>query len=276
MYRFMNEEEIEIRQINDLKMLHLYQLGGSDALAVYYGNDKEINLCAMDTNYPILMEKALQLYSQCKNKESIIMDADTQRLFEEGVNIPNYHTSFFHKIGKQYLNMEGALSPKFASGGIMRESLLPMLKYYLTQLYHMWNINIVFEPDAKGWQGNCVLKIRKEEDTFLLPVRMRFNGNECKVSIGNFMQDLCNIEFEISYREDRIYVLFECRDMQFFGESHFELKHPDMPIPPYGWAEKLLIIKRNPLNFLQSKTKLCMIFSKSIPFLPLWKKSFHR
>ena len=78
MYRFMSKEEIEIEQISDLKMLHLYQLGGSDALAVCYGNDKQINLCAMDTNYTLLMERALTLYSQCEDKDSIIIDENTK------------------------------------------------------------------------------------------------------------------------------------------------------------------------------------------------------
>ena len=158
MYRFMSKEEIEIEQISDLKMLHLYQLGGSDALAVCYGNDKQINLCAMDTNYTLLMERALTLYSQCEDKDSIIIDENTKSLFNKAVDESDHYTCFFNRIGKKYLDTEGLLAPKFASEGVLRETLIPMLKYYMQQMYHMFDVPITFEKEPCGWRRNCVLR----------------------------------------------------------------------------------------------------------------------
>lgn len=224
MYKFMSSEEIEIQQMSQLKMIHLYQLGGSDALAVYYGDNKQINLCAMDTYYNVLMKKVLSLYSLCEDKDSIIMDASTREIFDNAMSGQNYHTGFFNRIGQKYLHMEGSLSPNFASDGVLRETLIPMLKYYLKQLYHMWDVHMEFEREPLGWRRNCVLKIRKGEEISILPVKMDFmRGNECRIIIGNFLQAMAEIKFEISYREDQLYVWFESEHFSMVGESHFEI-----------------------------------------------------
>lgn len=223
MYRFMSDEEIEIRQINHLKMVHLYQLAGNDALAVYYGNDKQMNLCAMDANYHILMETVISLYSQCESPESIIMDESTRALLDRAVAGRDCHTAFFNRIGRKYQNMEGTTAPAFASDGILRQCVMPMIKYYLNQLYHMWDYKVVFEKEPRGWRRNCVLKLRKGEDTLILPIKMDFaQGNECRIIVSNFLEDLNQITFELSYREDRLYVWFESPEMGLLGESHYE------------------------------------------------------
>lgn len=224
MYKFMNEEEIKIGQISDLKMLHLYQLGGCDALAVYYGTNEQINLCAMDPYYDLLMKKVLTLYSQCEDKNSIIADVSTRELLNKALERNNNHTSFFNRTRQKYLNMEGSSASKFASDGVMRESLIPMLKYYLKQLYHMWDMTVSFENEPYGWHRNCVLKVKISDETLVLPVKITFvNGNECKIIIGNFIHELNPIEFDISYREDKIYILLESKDIGLFGESHFAI-----------------------------------------------------
>lgn len=224
MYKFMSNEEIEINQMNRLKMVHLYKLGDNDALAVYYGEDKQINLCSMDAYYNVLVCKVLSLYSQCDDTEAIIMDDATRKVFEHALPKEIQHTPIYQKFGEKYMNQEGSLSPSFASDGVIRETLLPLLKYYMTQLYHMWQMNAEFETEAYGWRRNCVLKVKKEEDTVLLPLRMDFMvGNNCRVIIQNFLKDLCQIIFEISYRENELFIRFESKDFNLLGESHFAI-----------------------------------------------------
>ncbi len=259
MYRFMNEEEIEISQLKNLKMIYLYKLGGNDAVAVHYGDSRQLNLCAMDANYPLLMEKVLTLYSRQKDDPELIIDPDTRRFLDRAVEKGNNHTSYFNRVGRRYMDMESSSTPRFSSDGVIRETLLPLLKYYLGQLYHMWNLEDTFEPEPKGWHRNCVLKTRKGKDTSVLPVRINFmTGNTCKILVGNFMAPLHSITFEVSYRENRILVLFESADFKLFGESILELGiaesraqttiqvegnvvyHGDEPVKTYSSPEELL------------------------------------
>lgn len=252
MYQFMTKQEIEIAQITHLKMIHLYQLGSSDAIAVYYDNNKQMNLCSMDEGYPALLKKVLQLYAECTDKNSIIMDSNTQALFENTLMKEVPHTSFYHRIGKHYQNMESTFSPKFASECVLRETLTPLLKYYLKQLYHMWNVTVVFEEEPLGWHRNCVFKLQKKKETLLLPIRMTPTGdNEFCVTIGNFLQDLCKLTFEISYKENLLFIRFESEEFKLFGESRFEVTFEAISAYTTIWeAGQIVYHQKEPIEYL--------------------------
>ena len=226
MYRYMDQEEIDIRQMDSLKMLHLYQLGGSDAIAAYYGDNQQINLCAMDKNYNLLMERVLTLYSQCEDKNSIIVDGEAKALLEAAVARGDNHTTFFNRVGRRYKEMEALDAPRFAAEGVMRESMIPMLQYYLKQIYHLYSIDIDFERNTRGWHRNCVLRVKKGTDTLLLPVKMDFtDANAITAQIGNFLQDMYTIEFQITYSDNRQLIVFESKDMGLVGENRIEIDH---------------------------------------------------
>lgn len=225
MYRFMDKEEIEIRQMDSLKMLHLYQLGGSDAIAVYYGDNQQINLCAMDKNYNLLMERVLTLYSQCEDKNSIIVEDSAKKLLEAAVARGDNHTNFFNRVGKRYKDMEALEAPRFASDGAMRESLIPMLQYYIRELYNLWNVKVEFDRNTRGWHRNCVLRLNKDGDTLVLPVKMEFQeANSCRAKVGNFLQDMSTIEFQVTYTDNRQLIVFECKELALVGENRIEIK----------------------------------------------------
>ncbi len=225
MYRFMDQEEIEIRQMSKLKMLHLYQLGGSDAIAVYYGDNQQKNLCAMDKHYNLLMERVLTLYSQCEDKNSIIVDDTAKKLIEAAVTRENNHTFFFDRIGKRYMSLQGLETPRFSSEGVIRETLMPMLMYYIKQLYGLWQVDVDFDRSTRGWHNNCVLKLKKAGETLILPVRMNLQeANACRATVGNFLQDMNNIEFQVTYSDNRQLIVFECRELALIGENRIEIQ----------------------------------------------------
>lgn len=242
MYRFMDEQEIEIRQIDNLKMVNFYDLatggvaaisganqgaevsGNVPALAIYYGDNKQINLCAMDTHYNLLMERVLTLYSQCEDKNSIIIDDGTRGMLEKATEKGDNHTSFYERIGRKYADMECLKSPKFASEAVVRETTMPLLKYYIKNLYHMVDVDIEFEKEPLGWHSNGVLRIKRSDETFIHPMRFEFKANGCKVKIGNFLKDLSLIEFEIRYQENMLEIIFEAPDVKLYGESRFKIE----------------------------------------------------
>ncbi len=224
MYRFMDKEEIEIRQISNLKMLHLYKLGGNDAMAVYYGDNKQINLSAMDKHYNLLMERVLTLYSQCEDKNSIIVEDSAKKLIEEALARDNNHTNYYNTVGVRYKDKECLDIPKFASDGVMKESLIPMLKYYIKQFYYLFGVEVDFETETRGWHRNSVLKIRKGKDIFVLPVRMDFyEATSCIIRVGNFLQDMNPLEIQVTYSDNKLWIVFESRGVSLFGENRVEV-----------------------------------------------------
>ena len=225
MYRFMDKEEIEIRQMDSLKMIHLYKLGGSDAIAAYYGDNQQINMCAMDKHYNLLMERVLTLYSQCEDKNSIRVDGTAKKLLEVAVGRENNYTNFFNRVGVKYKAMEGLEAPRFAADGAMRETMVPMLQYYIKELYNLWDVKVDFERNTRGWHRNCVLKLKKDGETFMLPVRMDFQEtNACTANVGNFLTDMNTIEFQVTYSDNRQLIVFECKELALVGENRIEIK----------------------------------------------------
>ncbi len=224
MYRIMDNEEIEIRKLSDIKMIHLYQLGGSDAIAVYYGDNRQINLCAMDKYYNLLMERVLSIYSQCEDKESIIVEDSARILLEQAVSRGDNHTAFYNKFGKKYKALSGEGTSKFASEGVIRETLIPMLKYYIKQLYKLWNVDVEFEQGNRGWQRNCVLKLLMGTENLALPVRLESQDtNFYTVKVGNFIGELRTLEFGIEYWDNRMLITFECKELSLVGENRIDI-----------------------------------------------------
>lgn len=122
--------------------------------------------------------------------------------------------------------MEALDAPRFAAEGVMRESMIPMLQYYLKQIYHLYSIDIDFERNTRGWHRNCVLRVKKGTDTLLLPVKMDFtDANAITAQIGNFLQDMYTIEFQITYSDNRQLIVFESKDMGLVGENRIEIDH---------------------------------------------------
>ncbi|MBO5388552.1 MAG: hypothetical protein J6A59_10480 [Lachnospiraceae bacterium] len=224
MYRFMDKDEIEIRQMDGLKMIHLYKLGGSDAIAAYYGDNQQINMCAMDKQYNLLMERVLTLYSQCEDKNSIIVDDAAKKLLQAAVGRGDNYTNFFNRVGKRYKDMEGLEAPRFAADGAMRETMIPMLQYYIKELYNLWDVNVDFDRNTRGWHRNCVLKLKKGMDTLLLPVKMEFQEtNACTARVGNFLQDMSTLEFSVTYADNRQLIVFECSELALVGENRIDI-----------------------------------------------------
>jgi len=128
-------------------------------------------------------------------------------------------------VGVKYKAMEGLEAPRFAADGAMRETMIPMLQYYIKELYNLWDVKVDFERNTRGWHRNCVLKLKKDGETFMLPVRMDFQEtNACTANVGNFLTDMNTIEFQVTYSDNRQLIVFECKELALVGENRIEIK----------------------------------------------------
>ncbi len=241
MYRIMDKQEIEINQIDNLKMIHIYDLvtaGGAvgqdnqkagagenhvPALAVYYGDNKQINLCVMDKHYNLLMERVLSLYSQCENKDLIIIDEPTRKLLDLACQGVDNGVTSVARIGKKYMDMKAEQLSKFNTEGAIRRIMLPMLKYYLRQLYGLWDMEIVFKDGESGWHGNVVLSANYKNKNFCFPVLISHVGlGMYNAVIGNFIEEKNTVKFEIVYTSQSLKVDIISEDYSLFGDSRYD------------------------------------------------------
>lgn len=241
MYRIMDKQEIEINQIDNLKMIHIYDLAtaggavGDDnqkagtgknhvpALAVYYGDNKQINLCVMDNNYNLLMERVLSLYSQCENKDLIIIDEATRKLLDLACHGVDHGVSSVARIGKKYMDMKAEQLSRFNTEGYIRKLMLPMLKYYISQLYGLWDMEIIFKDGETGWHGNVVLCATHKNKDLCFPVHISHVGlGKYNAVVGNFVEEKNTVIFEIVYKSQSLKVDIISEDYCLSGDSRFD------------------------------------------------------
>ena len=226
MYRFMDSEELEINQINNLKMIHIYDLTGVNAMAVYYDDNKQKNLCVMDKHYNLLVQRVLELYSRSEQKDAIMMDPSTKTLIEEACKGIGDNISPITRLGKKYSDCDGEDIPRYNKDTYIRTATIPIIKYYLRELYSMLDMEIEFKEDVLGWQGNTVLTAKTSKDERKMPVKYSFENNTSfSVTVGNFLKEKCNITFYISYKAQSLEVSFTSEDAAIQGDSLYTLSH---------------------------------------------------
>ena len=241
MYRIMDKEEIAISQIDNLKMVHIYDLstaGGAvdkysskagagenhvPALAVYYGDNKQINLCVMDKHYNHLMERVLTLYSQTENKNLIIMDEPTKELLEHASKDVTCGVNSVARAGRKYMSMESDGIPRFNTEGYIRKTLIPMVRYYLKELYSLWDMELTFKAGESGWHGNVVIFGNTKSREIAFPVSISKAGEGIySIAIGNFIEDMNTVKLEIKYTSQSVKIEFLSEDYQLVGDSRYD------------------------------------------------------
>lgn len=235
MYRFMDKEEIEINQIDNLKMIHMYDLSGAEnvpALAVYYGDNKQINLCVMDKNYNLLVERILFIYSKCRDRNSIIMDEHTRKLIELACSSAEQGmesgAASGSRLGRKYMSMAAEQVTRFHTAGYIRIVMMPLVKYYLRELYSLWDMDIEFEDSISGWHGSGILRGRSSGQALIFPVRISFSETgRYQINVGNFLEESNIIVFDIKYSQESLVVYFDSEDYKLTGESRFEFNAYD-------------------------------------------------
>ncbi|MBE5944920.1 MAG: hypothetical protein E7258_08415 [Lachnospiraceae bacterium] len=226
MFRFMDTEEIEINQIEKLKMIHIYDLTGGEkghvnALAIYYDDNKQKNLCEMDKNYDLLVQRVLYLYNSCQDKETIMVDPETKRFLEQVCRV-DAQSSPISRAGSKYIGDEGVDIPKINREENLRVATMPMIIYYMTELYNMLDINIEFKHESLGWHGNTILTANVGKGQVNFPVKYIYESSDrCRVHIGNFLKNMCGLTIGISYKKQDLEIHFYSEDAGIVGDSNY-------------------------------------------------------
>lgn len=223
MYRVMDETEIIIRQMTDLRMVHFYNLAGDNnsadgvlSVAVYYGVNGQLNLSVLDKHFDLLVEQIFCHYAKTENKASIIADANTRTILEQGVLKRD------GEAWSKYLSMEGNMEPKYQAITYFKGFLIPVVDYYLKQLYKMNGME--YRPYAYhlGWRNSCSIEgfVDGIVTKFLIHVEML---DECNytVVVSNFIKTGATIEFHITYGLDVITVHFSSSYWSLDGDSRY-------------------------------------------------------
>lgn len=205
----MSEIEITIRKINDIKMVHIYELTGANlsagvsglvAIAVTYGDNQQLNLSENDEGFQSLVNRVYTLYNANSN---ILMDETTRALLDGGFNLTN------ETLLDEYYKLEPAEYPLIVVDSVMSKRFLSVVEYLINSLYQLFDIEIHFLKSTAGWRGAMLFEVEStSEKKTIFAKTTKLGDGMFAISITNILKLgatlLVNVrigfdDFEISF-----------------------------------------------------------------------------
>ena len=133
-FRQMSPEEINIETIEDIKMVHIYDLTGSarpdgkygvTAVLVNYGDNQQLNLSENDHYFSAFVKKIFEAYNTCEDQSAIIMDETTRQIMEAG-EVPRHDS-----ILSRYYDAPQQDLPVLVNASTLSKRFEPIVEYLL-------------------------------------------------------------------------------------------------------------------------------------------------
>ena len=205
----MDDTEIKIEGIRKLKLIHIYRLPSENeaipAIMVHYDSNKMLNLCSLDEHYSKLVAKVLQVYGLEAESENIIIDEETRIVLEAARNSgKSYYDAFETQLKERPV-------PLYYHQSYMVYIVMPVMKYFIAQMYEMSGKAISWTPLSAGWFGKGRLTAVAGEETLAFPYVVECKGvGKYGISVCNYMGDGKVLNMSLEYGKYGIKIIGQC------------------------------------------------------------------
>lgn len=245
MFRKMSETELIIREIDDVRMIDIYELTGAKedpeegcaAISIFYGGDKHINLCEMDDGFLYLVGRVFEIYGEERGRskgmltEDIIMDDKSRQILECGWQ--SRDESFL----EPYYGLEPVDIPEIGFESAEAARFTPLISYMLQGLYLMNGRKLEITGGKNGWRGAGILYGLSNGNRIPFALKItELTEERHSVKINNFMEEGCLLNAVITTQNHSILLEYESEQLDFKGSSLFNL-HEN------GYSERHLAYK---------------------------------
>jgi len=198
MYKYMDDVEVDICAIKNLKLIHFYHVLKEDkcipAVMVHYDLDKMMNLCVLDKHYDELVAQVFMVYESSDNKDEIIMDHYSRSIIDKAISAD---TGYYKKYLKRLAELD---KPLYYHQSYMPYIVVPVIKYVIEQLYSITGKKIQWNPIESSWFGKGTLSATavNGEETFPYVLTQEEVG-KYSVRVGNFFTLKDSLDMQIIY-----------------------------------------------------------------------------
>lgn len=233
MYRHMDETEIEIGRLSDLRMVHFYNLISKHdevgAIAVYDDEDRQLNLCALDKHYDKLLEKVVTCYQQQSDRRLIVMDDETRALLE--AMMQEEHKSEGSHFWGDLPQATILKTPRIDPGSYLDYMVIPMLRYYIRELHHLFDLPLEWKLLTSSWHGRGMLEGLANETAIHMPYRIaRRKSGEYDILIGNYLGKTHRLNVRIVFERLALRTYFSCPPLGLNGHSVYSISTRDRAV----------------------------------------------
>ncbi len=225
-FRQMSQEEMDIEGINDIKMIHIYDLTGASkpdgkygvtAVLINYADNKQLNYTENDHCFGFFISKIFEMYNNCGDKDSIIMDDTTRELMEAG-KVPR-HDSVLSK----FYDSEKLDIPRLVNASTLSKRFGPLVEYLLVGLYKTMGTDALVIDRKNGWRGSgrLIIRVGAENRTVYYKV-FEINENTFSVKLNGCLTENGDLTINIILYDDELSVSYRSDSTLIEGSSSFK------------------------------------------------------
>lgn len=225
MFRKMDDMQIEIAKLHDIKMVHIYDVAGGTkmhgekcitGMAVYYGEDEKLNLSELDCHFLEYVNMVFKILSDEKVRERVTMDEVTRTIFDEGLKseCESGLEVFYESPSLRY--------PKLSHDSMLSDRFILLGEYLIAGLYKALGTEIEIHTRKAGYRGASILRglVNRERRTFFYKVN-RKSDDVYSMKISNVPKEGSVLDVEITYEFDKIILCYQSENNELFGHTEF-------------------------------------------------------
>ncbi len=231
-FRQMSPEEMHIEGIEDIKMIHIYDLTGAarpdgkygvTAVLVSYGDNKQLNYTENDYCFSEFINKIFEVYNTCEGKELITMDETTRQIMEAG-EVPRHES-----ILSRYYEAEKLKEPVLVNASTLSNRFCPLVEYLIAGLYKTMGTDVEIIDRKSGWRGSgrLIIHVGDSNRTVFFKV-FEINDSTFSISLNGFLVDNGDLLINVNLYEDAISIMYKSEASAIEGSCSFKFGKTDL------------------------------------------------
>ena len=225
-FRQMSQEEMNIESIEDIKMVHIYDLTGSakpdgkygvTSVLVSFGDNQQLNYTENDHCFVPFVNKVFEAYNTALDKSSIIMDETTRQIMEAG-ELPRHDS-----ILGGYYEAEKLDEPHFVNASTLSKRFEPLVEYLVLGIYKTMGTEVEVIDRKSGWRGAGRLIIRAgSENRTLYFKTFEINDSTYSIKLNSFLVDNGDLLINVILYDDALSVSYKSESAGLEGSCSFK------------------------------------------------------
>ena len=222
----MSPEEMNIEAIEDIKMIHIYDLTGAakpdskygvTAVLVSFGENRQLNYTENDQCFELFVKKIFEAYNISEDKDKIIMDETTRQIMEAG-EVPR-HDSL---LGRYY-EAEKHDMPVLVNASTLSKRFEPLVLYMLVGLYKTMGTEVEVIDKKSGWRGagQLILRVGASNRTVYFRT-FEINDSTFSIKLNGFLTDTGDLLVNVLLRDDVLSFTYKSESASIEGTSSFK------------------------------------------------------
>ena len=225
-FRQMPPEEMLIEGIEDVKMIHIYDLTGAakpngkygvTAALVNYSDNKQLNYTENDFCFDFFVNKIFEAYNTAEDKSSVIMDEITRSIMEAG-EVPRHES-----ILSKYYDAEKLDQPVLVNASTLSKRFGPLIEYLLVGLYKTMGTDVEVIDRKQGWRGSgrLILRVGDSNRTVYFKA-FEVNDSTFSIKLNGCMTDNGDMLINVVLYDDVISITYKSESADIEGSSSFK------------------------------------------------------